>query len=56
MRNADKILVGKPEWRRTRGRTRRRWEDNIRMALRKTGWKGVKWIHLTQDTDWWRVP
>jgi hypothetical protein len=29
MRNAYKILVGKPEWKRTFGRPRHRWEYNI---------------------------
>jgi hypothetical protein len=34
-RNAYNILVGKPEGKRPFGRPRRRWEDNIRMELRK---------------------
>jgi hypothetical protein len=29
IRNAYKILVEKPEWKRTLGRPRRRWDDNI---------------------------
>jgi hypothetical protein len=29
------ILVGEPERRRTLGRPRRRWEDNIKMDLRE---------------------
>jgi hypothetical protein len=33
MRNAYKILVGKTEGNRPRGRSRLRWEDNIRMNL-----------------------
>jgi hypothetical protein len=37
MRNAYKILVGKPEGKGTLGRHRRRWEDNIKMDLRETG-------------------
>jgi hypothetical protein len=37
MRNAYKILVGKPEGKRPLGRPRRRWEDNIKMDLRKIG-------------------
>jgi hypothetical protein len=28
-RNAHRILVGKPEGKRTLGRPRRRWEDNV---------------------------
>jgi hypothetical protein len=30
---------------------RRRWEDNIKMALKEIGWKGVDWSHLAQDRD-----
>jgi hypothetical protein len=32
-RNEHNILVGKPEGKRQLGRTRRRWEDTIRMDL-----------------------
>jgi hypothetical protein len=41
IRNAYKILVGKPAGRRPIMRPRHRWEDNIRMDLRETGWEGV---------------
>jgi hypothetical protein len=34
-----KVLVGKPEGKRTLRRQRRRWEDGIRMDLRKIGWR-----------------
>jgi hypothetical protein len=33
-RNANRILVGKPEGKRTLGRLRRGWVDNIKMDLR----------------------
>jgi hypothetical protein len=36
-RNACNILVGKHEGKRQFGRPRSRWEDNIRMDLRKIG-------------------
>jgi 1,2-phenylacetyl-CoA epoxidase catalytic subunit len=39
--DAYKILVGKPEGKRQFRRTRRRWEDNIRMDLREIGWEVV---------------
>jgi hypothetical protein len=32
-------------------RPRRRWEDEFKMDLRKTGWRVVEWIHLAQDRD-----
>jgi hypothetical protein len=35
MRNAYKILVGKPERKRSLGRPRSEWEDNTRMDLRE---------------------
>jgi hypothetical protein len=45
-RKVYKVLVGKPEGRRTLGRPRRRWEDGVRMGLRETGLGGVDWIRL----------
>jgi hypothetical protein len=33
------------------GRPRRSWEDNIRMDLRKVGWKFVVSIDVDQDRD-----
>jgi hypothetical protein len=54
MRNANKILVGKPEGKRPLRRPRSRQEDNIKMDVRKVGLEGVDWIHLAQDRDrWW---
>jgi hypothetical protein len=44
--NAYRILVGKPEGKRSLGRPRRRWVDNIKMDYRDIGWDGVDWIGL----------
>jgi hypothetical protein len=41
MRNANKILVGKSEWKSPLGRPRRRYEDDIRMNFREIGWECV---------------
>jgi hypothetical protein len=54
-RNAYRILVGKPERKRSLGRPRRRWEDNIKMDLREIGWGCTDWIDLAQDRDLWRA-
>jgi hypothetical protein len=54
-RNAYRISVGKPEGKRPLGRSRRRWEDNIRMDLREIGWGGIDWIDLAQDRHQWRT-
>jgi hypothetical protein len=55
IRNANKILVRKPEGKRPLGKLIRRWENNSRMYLREVGWEGVDWIHLAQDRDQWWV-
>jgi hypothetical protein len=55
IRNANKILTGKPEWKRPLERPRHRWEGYIRTDLRETGWDGVDWIHLSQGRDQWRT-
>jgi hypothetical protein len=49
------ILVGKPEGKRPLGRSRRGWEDVIRMDLREVKWEGVHYMHLAQGRDQWRV-
>jgi hypothetical protein len=53
-RNVYRVLVGKPDGKRPLERTRRRWENGIKMDLREIGWGGVEWIYLTQDRDRWR--
>jgi hypothetical protein len=55
IRNANSVLVGKPERKRPLGRPRSRWEDNIRMDLREMEWEGVNWMHLAQARDQWQV-
>jgi hypothetical protein len=39
-RGVYRVLVGKPEGKRQLGRTRRRWEDNIKMYLQEVGMRG----------------
>jgi hypothetical protein len=47
--------VGKPEGRKPLGRSRHRWEDNIKLDLREVGWGDIDWINLAQDRDRWRA-
>jgi hypothetical protein len=49
-----RVLVGRPEDKRLLGSPRRRWEDNIKVNLRKIGIDGSNWIQLAQDGfQWW---
>jgi hypothetical protein len=50
-RNADRILMGKPEGKRPLERPRRGWVDIIKMDLMG----GMDWIDLAQDRDQWRA-
>ena len=46
---------GKPEGKRPLGRSRRRWEDNIKMDLEEVGRGCGDWMELAQDRDRWRA-
>jgi hypothetical protein len=47
-------LDGRPEGKSSLGRSRHRWEDNIKMDLRETRINGANWIQLAQDrVQWW---
>ena len=54
-RGVQKVLVGKPEGKRSLGRPRRRWEDNIKMDLEKVGRGCGDWMELAQDRYMWWV-
>jgi hypothetical protein len=48
-RDAYRVLVGRPEGRRTLERPRRRWEDNVKMDLQEVGWgawTGLIWLRI----------
>ena len=45
------VLVGKLEGKRTLGRPRCRWEDNIEMDLQEVGTVGMDLIELVQVWD-----
>jgi hypothetical protein len=52
--NVYRLLVGKPEGRRSLGRPRRRCIDNIRIEVLEIGLSVVDWIGLAQDRYSWR--
>ena len=43
--------MGKPEGKRTLGRPRHIWEDNIKIDLREVGFDSGEWIDLAEDRD-----
>jgi hypothetical protein len=47
-RKVYKVLVGKPEGKRSLGRSKHRWEDGIRMYLREIGWsvETFSWLRI----------
>jgi hypothetical protein len=53
MRNEYKLVVGKPEGKSPLGRSKCRWEDNIKIYSSEIGWEDVDWIHVSRDRDWW---
>ena len=54
-RGVYRMLLGKPEGKKSLGRPRRRWVDNIRMDLQKVGCGYMDWTGLAQDRDRWRT-
>jgi hypothetical protein len=54
-RGVYKVLVGKPEGKRTQGRPRCKWDDNTKMDLQEVGCGGMDWIELVQDRPRWRA-
>ena len=51
VRGVYRVLLGKPDGRRSMGRPKRRWVDNIRMDLQEVGCGYMDWIGLAQDRD-----
>ena len=49
-RGVQRFLVGKPEGKRPLGRSRRRWDDNIKMDLQEVGGMETGWSWLRIGT------
>jgi hypothetical protein len=52
-RGVYRVLVGRPECKRSLRRPRRGWEDNIKMDLGEIRIDGANWIRLAQDWVQW---
>jgi hypothetical protein len=54
-RGVYRVLVGSTEGKKSLERPRRRWEDNIKLHLKRIGIDGENWIRLDQDSVRWRA-
>jgi hypothetical protein len=54
-RGVHRVLVGKPDGKRPLGRSRHRWEGNIKMNLQEVGGACGDWMELVEDRDGWRA-
>ena len=53
-RTAYRVLVGRPEGARPRGRPKQRWEDCITRDLEELGMNEQHWMEQAQERDLWR--
>ena len=55
-KGVHRVLVGRPEGKRSLEKPRCRWEDNIKMDLQEVGVCRGDWMELAQDRDgWWSL-
>lgn len=54
-KNVYTILIGKAEGKRSFGRSKRKWEDNLQTNLTEIGLEGVDRIHQAKERDRWRA-
>lgn len=47
------VISGKAKGKRPLGRPRPRWAHSIKMDIAETGFGGMDWIGLAQDTEKW---
>jgi hypothetical protein len=50
-RNVGKKMIRKPAGQRPLGSSMRKWEQNITIDHRETGWESMDWINLAQGKD-----
>ena len=52
---AYRLVVGRPEGKKSPGRPKRRRENNSKMDLKEVEWGRMNRIDLVQDTEIWRA-
>ena len=55
IRSAFKIVTCTPKEKRPLEKSRRSWEDNVRMDLKEIGINTRHFVDSAQDRDYWRV-
>jgi hypothetical protein len=45
------VFVSRPDGKKRGVRSKRRWEDNIKIVLHEVGWGGMDWIDLVRNWD-----
>ena len=55
-RSVYMVLVWRLDVKRTLGRTRGRWDDNIKMNFQDVGWGTNDWTELAPNRDKWWAP
>jgi hypothetical protein len=50
-RGAYRVSVGKPDGKRSLGRSRHSWKYNSIMDAQEVGWGNMAWIDLAKDRD-----
>ena len=54
-RSAFKMVTDKHAGKRPLGRSRRRWEDNIKMDRKEIGINASNWVDSAPDRDYWMI-
>jgi hypothetical protein len=50
-----RVFVGIPQGKKTLGRSKCRWNYNIKMDLKAVGCRGMDLLELAQDKDRWQA-
>jgi hypothetical protein len=53
--SANRVLVGRLRGKRTLGRSRHNWDDNINIDIQEVGWRVMDFIVVAQDRDRWHA-
>ena len=54
-RNTYRVLVWRPEGKRSLGKLSCRWKDNINMDMKEVGFDARNWMDFAEEKDQWRA-